>query len=173
MAKEEMFNKNIKLAYKVANKYKINNLQEFEDIKQVALMGLWKAVLNYNGEHALSTFAYVVIQNEINFYLRKTKKNENEISIKTEIHENLTLEDTLQAEDNIEQLLENIEMIEVRQMLDNVLKNEKEKNKKIYELQERGYKQREIGEVVNLSQVQVSRIIKKINKKVSDKVVNS
>ena len=68
MTKEEMFNKNIKLAYKIANKYRINHSNEIEDIKQIALIGLWKAVTRYNGKNTLSTFAYVVIQNEINLY---------------------------------------------------------------------------------------------------------
>ena len=59
---------------KIANKYRANYSEEFEDIKQLALIGLWKAVTRYNGKNALSTFAYVVIQNEINLYLRKIKK---------------------------------------------------------------------------------------------------
>lgn len=38
MTNEELFNNNIKIAYKIANKYKINYVNEYDDIKQIALM---------------------------------------------------------------------------------------------------------------------------------------
>lgn len=37
MTKEEMFNNNINIAYKIANTYRLNYPSEFEDIKQIAL----------------------------------------------------------------------------------------------------------------------------------------
>ena len=85
MTKEEMFNKNIKIAYKIANRYLTNYASEYEDIKQIALMGLWKAVSTFNNTHAFSTYAYTVISNEINYYLRTVKKHYNTISLKREV----------------------------------------------------------------------------------------
>ena len=102
MTNEEMFEKNIKIAYKIANRYRINYLSEYEDIKQIALLALWKAVLTFNNTNAFSTYAYVVISNEINLYLRRNKKTEQEISINTSINDGeLTIEDILQSADNI------------------------------------------------------------------------
>lgn len=170
MTKEEMFNKNIKLAYKIANKYRINHSNEIEDIKQIALIGLWKAVTRYNGKNTLSTFAYVVIQNEINLYLRKSKKSVKAISINTEFKENVTIEDILQADDSIEEFLDYVEQEEIKQVLNEVLESKNEINKNIYELYRKGYKQHQIAEMVNMSQTNVSKIINKINKKVSDKI---
>lgn len=173
MTKEEMFNKNIKLAYKVANKYKINHYEEFEDIKQIALLGLWKAVTNYNGKNALSTFAYVVIQNEINSYLRKTKKSFKSVSINVEVHERLTLEDILQADDSIEELLDDIEERVIKQVLNETLENENERDNQVYKLYEQGYRQGQIAKIMGISQAQVSRIQAKINKKVCDKIAKN
>lgn len=170
MTKEEIFNKNIKLAYKIANKYRLNYSEEYEDIKQIALIGLWKAVTRYNGKNALSTFAYVVIQNEINLYLRKTKKSVKAISINTEVKDNLTIEDTLRVEDSIEELLDYIEQREIEQVLNKVLEQQTEEYKNIYELYRQGYRQKQIAETVKMSQCNVSRVIKKINKKVSNKI---
>ena len=66
MTNKEIFNNNINIAYKIANKYLINYRNEYEDIKQVALLGLWKAVLTFKNGYAFSTYAYPVIQNAIN-----------------------------------------------------------------------------------------------------------
>lgn len=170
MTKDEMFNKNIKLAYKIANKYRLNHNEEFEDIKQIALMGLWKAVTHYNGKNALSTFAYVVIQNEINYYLRKANKVTKAISINTEIKDNLTIESILQTEDSIEKILDYIEQEEIKQVLNEILESESKTNKQIYEMHRQGYKQNPISVATGTSQANVSRTISKINKKVSEKL---
>lgn len=88
MTNEEMFNKNINIAYKIANKYLDNYKNEYEDIKQIALLGLWKAVLTFKNTYAFSTYSYKVIFNEINHYLRNRKKAYlNEISIQNQIAE--------------------------------------------------------------------------------------
>lgn len=170
MTKEEMFNKNIRLAYKIANKYRANYSEEFEDIKQLALIGLWKAVTRYNDKNALSTFAYVVIQNEINLYLRKIKKSVKIISMNAEIEDNLTLGDMLQAEDGVEELLDYIEQKEIEKVLNEVLESKNETYQNVYELYRQGYRQHQIAEMVEMSQANVSRIISKINKKVSERI---
>lgn len=164
MTNEEMFENNIRIAYKIANRYKINYLTEYEDIKQIALLGLWKAVLTFKNTHAFSTYAYPVISNEINLYLRKNKKTKLDISINTIIHDNLTFEDILQDEDNIEKLLEDIEILKINQILNEI--NITEKERKIYKLIQSGYKQQDVAEKFNMSQCQVSRIQKKIINKV-------
>lgn len=37
MTKEEMFNNNVNIAYKIANTYRLNYPSEFEDLRQIAL----------------------------------------------------------------------------------------------------------------------------------------
>lgn len=46
MSNEEIFNKNIKIAFKLVQQYKNAGI-ELEDLKQMSLMGLWKAVITY------------------------------------------------------------------------------------------------------------------------------
>lgn len=75
MNNEELFEKNINLAYKIANTYRDKYPTEYEDIKQVALIGLWKAVQKYDGVSKLSPFAGVVINREIIRYTSKQIKH--------------------------------------------------------------------------------------------------
>lgn len=166
MTNEEMFNKNINIAYKIANRYLINYANEYEDIKQVALMGLWKSVLTFKNTYAFSTYAYTVISNEINWYLRTIKKNNNTISLKQEIKENITLEDILSDKNNYIEELENSLDIEnyIIQIKNSKLKR---KEKMVFELSLRGYKQDRIAKIIGCSQPQVSRLIKKIRKRIS------
>ena len=151
MTTEEMFKKNIGLAYKIARKYLFNHSYEIEDIKQVALIGLWKAVLTFKNTHTFSAYAYTVISNEINLYLRKNKKREQEISINTKINDDeLTIEDMLQDENNVGQALENTEIWILMKEVD-FTKREKE----VYDLLKKDYKQ-----------TQISKIHKRINEKI-------
>lgn len=165
MTNEEMFNKNIKIAYKIANKYLTNHASEYEDIKQIALMGLWKAVLTFNNKYAFSTYAYRVISNEINYYLRTVKKNHSTISLKQEIKENMILEDVLADKNNYIEKLENSLAIEnyISQIRNSKLK---EQEKIVFELSLKGYRQDEIAKIVGYSQPHISRIIKKLRTKI-------
>lgn len=167
MTKEEMFNKNTKIAYKIANRYLKNHSEEIEDIKQVALLGLWKAVLNYNKKYAFSTLAYKIIENEINYYLRKDKKKQLDISINTKVNENTTIENTLAEEKNyIEELEDKIELEEIRKITTEELNKLSNRDKRIYQYLEQGKKQQEISKIFKVSQPQVAKIQRKIIKRV-------
>lgn len=170
MTKEEMFNQNINLAYKVAAKYLINYRDEYEDIKQIALMALWKAILSYNEKYTLSTYAYTVIFNEINYYLRHVRKHEKNYSMNTEVAENMALEDTLKdSRNHIEEIENNIESKQLIKMLSEELNNFRDKEKQVftYMLQEKT--QCEIAKKLNISQPQVSRIERKITNRLEKK----
>lgn len=165
MTKEEMFNKNIKIAYKLANRYLTNYASEYEDIKQIALTGLWKAVSTFDNTHVFSTYAYTVISNEINYYLRTVKKHYNTISLKQEVKENITLEDILADKNNYIEKLENSLAIEnyISQTRNSKLK---EQEKIVFELTLKGYKQRQIAKIIGCSQAEVSRKIRKLRSKI-------
>lgn len=129
---EKIFYDNIKIAYKVLSSYKMYEC--LEDLKQEALLGLWKAVNNFDKTKNLrfSTFAYRVIQNEINYYLRKAKKHKNNISLATPICDDLSIEDTLEDEKNrIENL---IESIAYKDKYSKLMRHLKEEDKKIIRL---------------------------------------
>lgn len=169
MTDEEMFKNNMGLAYKISRQYLINHGKEFEDIKQIALLGLWKAIKNYNHKNTFSSFAYLVIKNEINFYLRKNKKHYKNISVNKEIAENLTIEDCLKEDfDYIKKLEEEIEINEIRQFKIKELKKMREIDQSIYKYFEMGKTQKQISELLNITQPTVSRIKKKIIKKLRE-----
>lgn len=166
MTNEEMnqlFNENTKIAYKIANQYRTNYPEEYEDIKQIALLGLWKAVQNYNPKWALSTIAYKIIFNNINYYLRSVKKHrEHNFSINTIIcsddKSDLTIEDLIEDdEDHIDNLLQKMC---IQQSFNKM--NFSEIEEKFINLKKQGLSQKEIGEKLNRSQAQVSRIQTKL-----------
>lgn len=159
----DMFNKNINIAYKIANRYRINYPEEYEDIKQIALLGLWKAIQNYNPKWALTTIAYKTIFNNINYYLRSVKKHkEHDFSIYTVVcvddHSEKTVEDLMPDDtDHINTMLNNID---IQQAFDKL--NLSEIEEKFLYLKKQGLSQREIGEALNRSQAQISRIQTKV-----------
>ena len=166
MTNEEVFNKNKNIAYKIASNYKNCGVEQ-EDLKQMCLIGLWKAVITYKkGKNcALSTYSYRVIQNEINDYLRRNRKNFLNRSFSEKTGENIVLEDTLESKiDYIEKLEKDLD----NKTYLNQIKNSKlkEKEKQVLELLAKGYRQRKIANTIGISQPQVSRIIKNLRKKI-------
>lgn len=159
----EMFNKNVNIAYKIANKYRTNYPEEYEDIKQVALLGLWKAIQHYNPKWALTTIVYKTIFNNINFYLRSVKKHkDHDFSIYTVVctddKSELTVEDLIPDDtDHIDIMLRDID---IQQAFDKL--NLSEIEKEFLYLKKQGLSQREIGENLNRSQAQISRIQTKL-----------
>lgn len=163
----EMFNKNINIAYYIANKYRINYPNEYEDIKQIALLGLWKAIQCYNPKWALTTIAYKTINNNINFYLRSVKKHKehdfsiNKVVIHGEKGDDLTVEDLVEDEtDYIENMLLDID---IRTAMNSL--NLSPTEKLFMEYKESGLSQRQIGIEMNRSQAQISRIQSKLKKR--------
>lgn len=104
MNKEQLFNENINFAYSIANKY-MNYSLEIEDIRQQALMGLWKAAMIYDETRGFKfiTLANTVIRNSINTYLRSIKKHSNnDMSIYTKLEDtDLTLQDIVKDKSNV------------------------------------------------------------------------
>lgn len=167
MTKEEMFDQNIKLAYKIANDYLINYSKEYEDIKQLALIGLWRAVLLYNKTSKFSSFAGAVIRNEINKYLQQINKNRT-ISLEKEINEDgLTLKEIVVNFDN------DIENSEKRMLLEQLIVKTKltKQEKKVLSLLLEEKRQKEIGRKLKISHQRVSEVKRTAIRKIRGKVV--
>ena len=168
MTNEEIFNDNVNIAYKIANRYMTNYYEEIEDIRQIALMELWRCVENWDHAHALTTYAYSCIQNKINMYLRHIRKHEKNISINTVVHSDRngndqTILDLIKDPDDcIFRLLDDIN---AERALNNTILNNNEK--RVLQLRMIGLSQKECGEIMELSQCQISRIQKKIKNKIN------
>lgn len=169
MTNEEIFNDNVNIAYKIANRYMTNYYEEIEDIRQIALMELWRCIENWDHIHALTTYAYLCIPRKINIYLRHVRKHEKNISINTIIHSDgngndQTILDLIEDPDDcIFRLLDDIN---AEGVLDNIYLTEKEKQ--VINLRMEGFSQVQVGEIMNLSQPQISRTQIKIKKKINE-----
>lgn len=166
MTNEEMFTANTKIAYKIAWQYKSCGI-EFEDLKQICLLGLWKAVITFKNTHAFSTYAYKVIFNEVNQYLRKNTKH---FTIRY-LSEPIGKENRILLEEKIVDEIDNIGNIEKHIDMEKQFKNIRnddlnKKEKEIFEMRLKGYKQQNIANVMNCSQAQISRCLKKIRERI-------
>lgn len=169
MTNEEIFNNNVNIAYKIANKYMTNYYKEIEDIRQIALMELWRCVEDWDHIHALTTYAYIRIPRKINIYLRHVKKHEKNISINTIIHSDGNGNDQTilnLIEDPDDCIFRLLDDINAEGVLDNIYLTEKEKQ--VINLRMEGFSQVQVGEIMNLSQPQISRIQIKIKKKINE-----
>lgn len=166
---EKFFNDNINLAYKMANRYRINYIEEFEDIKQIALISLWRAVTScdFSKVPRFSTYACTVILNNINYYLRGVRKHEKDISMCTPVNEQHTIEDILETEENdIDVLLDNLTCEEINSYILNQRIIRNPMHKKVYLIYLSGYmNQSELATKFNVTQSYISRIIITINEK--------
>ena len=177
--KEKLFNDNINIAYKIAYQYKKNYNNEFEDIVQIALLGLWKAISYYNGKYALSTYAYKVINNDICQYLRHLKKHDfnKEISLNFITYSSdyigqrdLILQDLLSDNNkSVEDIEALLELDELRTYEKEILSNIPDRHVRVWNYLKCGYTQENIANIENISQAQVCRIRAKLLKKLKDK----
>lgn len=168
MTNEKIFNDNIKLAYMMANRYRTNYLNECEDITQIALEGLWIAIINYNGNTKFSTYACIVIDNNIRRYIRKIKnKKDKTVYMQDKANEDFTYADGITDYINYEEMI--IEKIDYKILNDAIISNKinlKPKEKQILSLRMKNKKQMEIASELGMTQGGISRIEKKIKNKV-------
>jgi RNA polymerase sporulation-specific sigma factor len=168
-AREKLAEQNMGLIYHIVKKF-INSGVPFDDLYSQGLFGLTKAINTFKPEKGFkfATYAAKLITNDILMFLRKHKKYRNDISIETEISQDsggqsLTILDTL-TDDSHEN---EVDMSEIYELLDLVLKNESGRDRFIVESYiKKERSQREIAEQVNLTQSIVSRIISKTLQKV-------
>lgn len=164
---EKLFNDNINLAYSFAKRY--YSKYGFEDAVQISLLGFWKACLTYNKDKgiSLSTYSYVVMQNEFNILARKDKKNPNCISIEETVKDNLVIGDFLSSDIDCEELvLDNIEKEEITKEIYRCMSNVEGRDKEIFRMHLKGIKQMQIAKELGISQAQVSRVISKLYDKI-------
>lgn len=118
----ELFNKNINLANKVAQKYYKTKYWDFDEAIQIAQMGLWKACLIWDPEkYRLSTLAYNIINRDFIDFDRQQKRQPDilfnledncvtdDISLsEVLVDEDANIEDDFVEESNISELKQDI-----------------------------------------------------------------
>ena len=165
---KKLIEHNIKFVlYRVSKRFKTYNYCK-QDLVQIGNIGLIKAVTTFNPARGISfiTYATICIDNEILMFIRSLKKHQNIDSIDRTINYKdsniLNVSDIIS--DNID-IEKNYIDNETHQILRKEINNLQGRDKMVMILYfgfntNKRYKQKEIADILNLSQSRVSRILK-------------
>ena len=180
-ARNKLIEHNLRLVVFLAKKYE-NTSTDLEDLVSIGTIGLIKAVNTYRLDKniKLATYASRCIDNEILMYLRKTKRKRTEVSFEDSLSydadgNELHLEDVLGTDADIvtkglddeldkSMMLEEIEKLSPR-------------DKEIIELRyglngKKEMTQKDVATLLGISQSYISRIEKKVIKKLKSIIRN-
>ena len=178
-AKNKIIEHNLRLVVYVAKKYEVNT-SYFEDLVSIGCMGLIKAISTFDIEKnfKLATYASRCIENEILMYLRKTSKQKLEISIDEPLNidydgNELLLGDILSIPE--ETVIDEIADDEQRKIMYKAIEELKPREKEIIKLRyglDNGEEmtQKDVADKLKISQSYISRLEKKIIKKLKMKL---
>ena len=154
-----------------------------EDLISIGTIGLIKAINTFNPAKniKLATYASRCIENEILMYLRRTSKTRLEVSIDEPLNvdwdgNELLLSDILGTEEDV--ISKNMEAEIERDLLKNAIEHLSPREKRIVELRF-GLKdaegaemtQKEVADLMGISQSYISRLEKKIMKRLKKEIV--
>lgn len=173
-AKVKLIEHNLRLVVYISKKFSNAGL-DIEDLISVGAIGLIKAVNSYEPDKQikLATYASRCIENEILMHLRKMSKVKNEISISEPIKvdydgNTISLMDVLDNEDDCPTTM--LELSAEKQILLNCIKGLNKREQKIVHLRFGLYNteektQKEVADMLGISQSYISRLEKKIIEK--------
>ena len=173
-ARQKLIEHNIRLVVFLAKKYE-NTKVDLEDLVSIGTIGLIKGVNTYKLDKniKLATYASRCIDNEILMYLRKNKKRKTEVSFEDSLSydaegNELHLEDILGTDADI--VTKGLEEETEKSLLYNEIEHLNKRDKQIMVLRYGLYDhdemtQKEVAEILGISQSYISRIEKKLIKK--------
>lgn len=180
-AKNKLIEHNLRLVVYVAKKYDVNS-SYLEDLVSIGCLGLIKAISTFDIDKSfkLATYASRCIENEILMHLRKTSKQRQEVSIDEPLNvdydgNELLLADILsiQEESVIDDLCDDEQRNIMYQAIEQLKPREKEIIKLRYGLDNgEEMTQKDVADKLNISQSYISRLEKKIIKKLQTKLNN-
>lgn len=170
-AKDILIEHNLRLVVFIAKKYESTGY-DIEDLVSIGSIGLIKGINTYKIDKniKLATYASRCIANEILMYVRKNKNRKGEVSFEDALNydaegNELHLEDILGTDDNIVPD-EIINMFDKVKLKDEILKlNQRDKQIMIMRyglFNTKEYTQKEVAELLGISQSYISRIEKKV-----------
>lgn len=176
-AKNKLIVHNLRLVVFLAKKYE-NTKIDLEDLVSIGTIGLIKGVNTYKLDKniKLATYASRCIDNEILMYLRKTKKKRTEVSFEDSLSfdaegNELHLEDVLGTEPDI--VTKGLDEELDKKMLYEEIRKLEGRDKEIIELRyglngKKEMTQKEVANLLGISQSYISRIEKKVIKQLSN-----
>lgn len=176
-ARDKLIEHNLRLVVFLAKKYE-NTGVDLEDLVSIGTIGLMKGVKTFSMDKniKLATYASRCIDNEILMYLRKNKRVKTEISFDESLSfdadgNELHLEDVLGTDADI--VTKPLEDVENKQLMLEEVNKLSKRDKEIitlrYGLDGKVEKtQKEVANILGISQSYVSRIEKKVIKKLKN-----
>ncbi|MBR2289246.1 MAG: RNA polymerase sporulation sigma factor SigE [Clostridia bacterium] len=181
-AKQILAQRNLRLVVYIAKKFENTGI-DLEDLISVGTIGLMKAINTFQvGKNIkLATYASRCIENEILMQLRRTTKIKTEVSIDEPLNKDgdgneLLLSDVLGTDGDITS--KRIEDETDRRLLRAAIEKLSEREKEIMELrfgaklQGKEKTQKEVADMLGISQSYISRIEKKIMKKMKKDILS-
>ena len=174
VARNKLIEHNLRLVVFLAKKYD-DTMYDLEDLVSIGTIGLIKAIKTYKLDKniKLATYASRCIDNEILMFLRKNKKRNSEVSFEDSINydsegNELYIEDVFGTEEDIVE--KSIENKDNRILLEKEVYKLSERDRKIIELRyglfgKKELTQKELADKLCISQSYISRIEKKVIKK--------
>lgn len=173
-ARNKLIEHNLRLVVFLAKKYENTNI-DLEDLVSIGTIGLIKGVNTYKLDKniKLATYASRCIDNEILMYLRKTKRRRGEVSFEDSLSfdaegNELHLEDVLGTESDI--VTKGLEDETNKELLKSEIDKLNDRDREIIELRyglngKEELTQKEVADLLGISQSYISRIEKKVIKK--------
>ena len=170
-ARSTMIERNLRLVVYIARKFENTGIS-IEDLISIGTIGLIKAVNSFNPDKniKLATYASRCIENEILMVLRKTSRMKLEVSFDEPLNTDwdgneLLLSDILGTEPDL--VSRNLDSAVEKEMLYNAIKTLNPREKSIVNLryglgQEKEHTQKEVADMMGISQSYISRLEKRI-----------
>lgn len=179
-ARDKLIEHNLRLVVFLAKKYE-NTGVDLEDLVSIGTIGLMKGIKTFsmNKNIKLATYASRCIDNEILMFLRKNKKVKTEVSFEESLSfdadgNELHLEDVLGTDKDI--VTRPLEDDYNKKVMMQEIENLNERDRQIIVMRyglfnEEEKTQKEVADILGISQSYISRIEKKVIKKIKN-IVN-
>lgn len=176
-ARDKLIEHNLRLVVFLSKKYE-NTKVDLEDLVSIGTIGLIKGINTYKNDKniKLATYASRCIDNEILMYLRKNRKRRADVSLDESLSydsegNELHLEDILGTESDI--VTKDLEENDMRKIMLMEIGKLNERDKQIMVLRyglnnNEELTQKEVAELLGISQSYISRIEKKVINKISN-----
>lgn len=181
-ARAMLIEHNLRLVVYIAKKFDNTGIG-VEDLISIGTIGLIKAINTYNPAKKikLATYASRCIENEILMYLRRTSKMKMEVSFDEPLNvdwdgNELLLSDILGTEEDV--IYKDMETEVEKKLLKKAIAKLSQRERKIIELRyglntknQQEYTQKEVADLMGISQSYISRLEKKIMKRLKKEIL--
>lgn len=181
-ARKKLIEHNLRLVVYIAKKFD-NTGVGVEDLISIGTIGLIKAINTFNPEKniKLATYASRCIENEILMYLRRNNKTKLEVSIDEPLNvdwdgNELLLSDILGTDEDV--IYRDIETEVEKKLLNKAIEHLSGRERTIIELRfginsknDNELTQKEVADLLGISQSYISRLEKKIMKRLKKEIV--